>query len=173
MLPVLIPLSQQIVDWQSFLTFLRDTTGLEPAKRLDELKIKVGDHASYLETLICLVHGLGVHPQQILRRGDSAIFKHLMFSFAAYHDEENLLQPILVNSELDAIGKDGAVVITGSLDKWSAAVHEFCTVEHTFNIRLIFNKVLLHFEQAGLEEIWNDYAKQRLEDKTFILRRKR
>ena len=95
-----------------------------------------------------------------------------MFSFAVYCDEEDLLQPILADTELSVVSKDRFGVITGSLDKWSDAILWFCCEQSSFNLRLAFNKIVLLFEHANLQDIWMQYSKHRLPDKTFTLKRK-
>lgn len=172
MLPKVVPLSQQIFDWNGLVTFLKETIGPEPVRKVDEYGYAPGSPVAYIGLLMFALKGNDNSLVQMLRQGDPRIIKHLFFSFAAYHDEVDFAPLILENSDLDVCSREKVCIVSGSLDKWRQAILEFCQSQYDFEIRFLFNCMLLHFEHTGLQEIWNNYGKQRLKDQTLVLKHK-
>ena len=70
--------------------------------------------------------------------------------------------------------KEGRVaIVTGSLKQWKQAIIEILSTSQSFEVRKIFNICLDVFYKLGLREIWHEYRKRSLKDKTYLLERKR
>lgn len=172
MLPVVLPLSSQVIDWFGLIELMKQTIGPEPQRRVDELSVTPGSVIAYFDLLVYAFRNIDLNPNLVLRNGDDHLMRHLFFSFAAYHDEEEFAAAMLENSDLEVCSRDRLCVVTGSLDKWRDAVLVFCSEDQPFNLRVAFNYILLHFERGGLFEVWNSYGKHTLKDQSFVLRRK-
>jgi len=66
---------------------------------------------------------------------------------------------------------DGNIIFfaAGTVDVWKQAVEACCSNLATFELRLLFDKILLLFEREGLGSIWFGQRKVMLQDKTFLL----
>lgn len=72
-----------------------------------------------------------------------------------------------------ALNASTVAVVAGNVGEWKRATRECCSEKATFNLRLLFDKILLYFEHVGLADVWFDVRKRSLPDQTFLLEDKR
>lgn len=66
-----------------------------------------------------------------------------------------------------------AAIVAGNLAEWKRATRECCSEKATFQVRLLFDKALLYFESIGLGDVWFEYRRRGLPDKTFLIEHKK
>lgn len=95
-------------------------------------------------------------------------FLHYTFMCRA---SEGVCQEIRDRTKLDVCQAEGGdlFLVAGTLAEWKRAVAICCSEKALQHTRLLFDKILLHFEREGVGQVWFDYKKKMLPDKTFLL----
>lgn len=101
----------------------------------------------------------------------------LHYTFLCYCDKETAYR-VREWTKLDVASQtslDGEIIFfaTGSLETWRQAIEACCSEKSDFNLRLLFDKILLIFEKEGLSSVWATKRKRTLRDKTFLIEDKR
>jgi len=175
MKPVILPIITPVVDWEQFTRLTQSVLGRSTTRGLDAAGRSPGDLASFVS---CLgeMQTPGCSPTSVLEEPGS-LLRHLFFGFLIVCPNEDL-QYVVLNSGLAAAVVSSAergysiALMTGSLEDWRTATICCCTDRSPQYVRMLFNQVMLHFEQIGLQRIWFGYRKSELVDKTFRLEHK-
>lgn len=94
----------------------------------------------------------------------------LHYVFICYADKDTAIK-VREWTKLDVLSQsaiDGGIIflLGGCLYEWKRAALECCSVEASFNLRLLFDKIVLLFER---EDLWFNLRKKTLPDRTFLL----
>jgi hypothetical protein len=76
-----------------------------------------------------------------------------------------------LSTTIEQIEDQYFIIATGSLDLWLNAAREACELYQDKELRLLFNKVIIYFDNIGLKQIVNNYEKVSTSDGTFTLNR--
>ncbi len=90
-----------------------------------------------------------------------------------YADDETTKQ-IMERTDLkvsmtSSIDGERISIVSGSLKAWFTATLTCCTDRQPYNLRVLFDKVVVFFEKLGLSELWCKNRKRTLPDQTFLL----
>jgi hypothetical protein len=111
-----------------------------------------------------------------IQRAEHELF-FLHYVFLCYTDKDTAIK-IREWTKLDVLSQssiDGEIILVvgGSLVFWRAASLDCCSGQSSFNLRLLFDKIILKFEEIGLGDVWFNYRKRTLPDQTFLIEDKR
>ena len=97
---------------------------------------------------------------------------HLTFAMNVELDIMKFLVDSKITTSLEATNNDSYFMIcTGSLDTWIEAAYDASQERQEYELRYLFNKIIIYFDNIGLKQIMNNYDKKPLKDKTFSLKR--
>lgn len=113
-------------------------------------------------------------PLEALRE-DRHILEHFMVSFLCILDDA-LIQTIATRTRLRMIQratrKEHVVILTGTMSEWLDAIVSGCQENDDYDFRWVMNYIMIHLERVGFKEIFHNWDKHFLQDKTFKLRHK-
>jgi hypothetical protein len=168
--PDIIPIIWPSIDWNNYLQGVLTATGIRPTKDLDSHIGILSDSARFLASLSKFQHPELTKDVLAAIRDSRSILNHLSYTFLVSAEKEVFCQ-IGQRTKLTVTSQDDIAIISGTLAEWKSASLEFLLyTECDFNIRLLFDKIILLFEHAGLGDLWFGYNKESLKDKTFILK---
>jgi len=170
--PVILPILTPDIDWEQFYRLTQSVLGRSTTRGLDAAGRSPGDLASFVS---CLgeMQTPGCSPTSVLEEPGS-LLRHLYFGVLGVCPDD-ALQFVNLNSGLAAAVVATAergyslALITGSLEDWRVATICCCVDRSPQWVRMLFNQVLLHFEQIGLQRVWFGYHKVQLPDSSFRL----
>ena len=168
------PLIAPNIAWVTYLKDVAELAGHSPTRGLDASRLKLSDYARFLASLGELQSGKEQKPLDILRSQSNPL-KHLFFGFLI-SGSTSLIFRIMELTDLDvttARGKDKirVALVTGNLKQWKDAII-ICldkSLIKNFELRWVFNQCLDFLYAAGLRNIFDDYRKSGLEDRTYLL----
>ncbi len=173
MTPQVVPITHSVIDWNNYLKIVQRAIGTSITKSLDKAGMTPGSIPAFLFTLADLKQ----HPPTILR-DSSSLLRHVSVSFLAIIDSDSLIE-FLELGTLSILTRETIkpeitiLILSGNLDQWRSAVIEGCSLESPFQIRSVFDQCLIHFEKAGLGNLWFHYKKRTMSDGTFLLLEKK
>jgi hypothetical protein len=159
-----IPIARTQVDWHILLSAAKQLLGRSLASGLDARKQQVGDAASYLVALAELERE-GVDVTSVLREAGS-LLRNIHYSFLVTGVN---LYWIATTSSLKVTGTERCAIVSGNLEEWRTAIVNGCTDRSSLEVRMFYDKCLLHFERDGLGQVWNNFAKSTMPDDSFKL----
>jgi hypothetical protein len=166
------PLAITQVEWREYIKFVEKVLGFNPAKGLSSTVIKLESPAAYLATL-----DFENRPLEQLRNGVllNNTFDHLQVSFIAEFDSDTITELLQTLPRLDYIIKKGRktflVIISAKMSVWYQAVINGLQEHRSYEIRKIFQIILIWFDNLGFKDIWSTHQRRILDDGTFILQR--
>lgn len=137
---------------------------LNPVPSLDTYYIKPDTLLGYLASLI--KEG---DPRQGVRDLEY-ILKHISISFVIRARDLNDIRYFTELALLEL--REETFLLTGTLGQWKKAAIDLCNRAACTKTRYALNCCVLYIEKAGLQDVFGNYGKQTLPDKTFILQRK-
>lgn len=165
-IPIVIPQ----LNWDYFLLKCRNMLGKNVSDSIDSGLVKkdvLGFLVSLAEAKDCKA------PVITITNNPGHILQHTSYSFLAEVTHEVMLQIAEINQIYYLIIPTGKHVqlclMSGTLEQWYGAVLNSCSDLVSQEIRLLFDKILIFFEQMGLGAIWLRHKKVTLPDKTFKL----
>lgn len=168
------PLIAPNIAW---VTYIKDTvslTGHSPARGLDSSNLKLSDYARFLVSIGEFQSGKIQKPLDILR-GESSPLKHLFFGFLI-SGSTSLIFRIMELTDLEVttargLNKTRIAIVTGTLSQWKDAIVSCLNQKliRNFELRWTFNQCLDFLYAAGLRNVFDDYRRKGLEDRTFVL----
>lgn len=172
MLADILPLAYTQVDWKILIQSSQKALGLSPTRGLDSAGIKIDDHQAYLATL-----GFDNKPLEQLRSGGwDGSFKHVHFSFVTVASLETIASLSGIISVLyriiDFKTDDSYAIYTGDMEQWRNLIIKYAIVDATIELRGTACRIMNYLENLGFKDLWSEYTKQSLNDKTFILKRR-
>lgn len=119
------------------------------------------------------VLGLNNDPLTDLRLSAKSTLGHVSVGFAFRVDFEimRFIASTSIHNTIQTIEDQYFIISTGSLDQWLNACFEASQVHQDFELRLLFNKIIIYFDNIRLKQIVNNFEKVPLKDKTFVLKR--
>jgi hypothetical protein len=171
MLPQLILLSTPKVNLTAWVKACDQALGISVLRGVDSHTRKFSEDARFIAAL-----SEDGDPLKALREAVHEL-NHLHYSFMVLGELE-LIAEISGKSNLKvssypAIDGSRLAIISGSLFDFYTATLEFCADKATFNLRHLFDQILLHFDKLGLSEVWYEKRRKSLPDKTFLPEDKR
>lgn len=171
MTPDCILIQQPAVDFTRFLTISLDALGQNLASASDSSPKQQSDAERFLSCLAAMQDErapAGIRP---------ALMGHVSFSALVVMDDRDALgilqasggMPIVVAETV----KRGIVlaVMTGTLAQWQVAVKTGTDPDQDANVRACYGKLLVLFEQAGLN-VWQGYHRKATGGGLICLERK-
>jgi hypothetical protein len=164
-------LGKNKIDIETFLAAAKKILDRNISQSLDKTRKDIDNTAGYL-TLLAGMRDQNVQQSKILE-DPGYLLEHVFYSFLVVCDQETL-NDIREQTKLSVSCSPGnrnlfLVILSGSLDLWRSAIINSCSDIASFNLRYLFDKILLLFEYEGLSKIWSKYSKKNLSDKTFKL----
>ncbi len=143
--------------------------GIKITQSLDRKELPIETLASFIASLDCL-RNENSDPVSAVRQG-GGLLEHLHFGFAVASIGSNTISEILEITGLKAVSKrqNDFTIISGSLAIWYTSILHCCARERSFECRILMNKILILFEQNGLNEVWGLFGKETLRDNSYIL----
>lgn len=171
-----VPISKPSVDLPSLFQVASTALGYSIAKSIDQNATLLSDDAKFISALASLSYYEKLSPLEHLHKADHELY-FLYYTFAVYCDKDTARvvrewTKLDINSNF-ALDGDVLFVAGGSLATWKNAIENCCSERASFNLRLLFDKILLLFEKMGLDYVWFDFRKKSLPDKTFYLEDRR
>ena len=166
------PLAITQVEWRTYIKFVEDVLGYNPAPAVGSTVIKLETPAAYLATL-----DLENQPLQQLRTGAflNNTFEHMSVSFIAELDNDALLELLQTLPTLDYIVKKARktylVIISAKMSIWYTAVLNALQLHRPIEVRQIFQIILIWFDNMGFKDVWEEHDSKLQQDGTFILQR--
>ena len=166
------PLAITQVEWRTYIKFVEEVLGSNPAEGLGSTIIKLNTPAAYLATL-----DFENQPLKQLRQGVflNNSFDHLHVSFIAELESDDLQLLLTILPILDYIVKKAKktylVVISAKMSIWYRAVIKALNENQELEIRKIFQIILIWFDNMGFKDVWSEFDRRILPDNTFILQR--
>lgn len=161
-------LIQPSVDWNLFLNTTKQGLGRSVTKELDSRRQDVKSPLGFVH---CLGEMLGdTEPQ-----GRLSILRQMSFSFLVITDEETLTELLRTTSGLSVVSATTVKknvelsVITSSLDAWLIAIAACTTGNESYELRYLFDAIMLIFESMGFHRLFLRWVKQSMPDQTFKL----
>ena len=167
------PLAYTAVNWQVLHEMCQSTLGFSPTRGLDATGFDAETCSAYLACL-----DFENQPLANLREGhyNNNTFTHVSFSFITAIPT-SLIVEIRLLTNLKTFAKQRKdlwlTIITGDMSEWRESIIKGCSQMRDFELRILFNQCLIFFNNAGFKEIWHDYDRIELQDKSFWLRRSR
>lgn len=165
------------VELETFLGLAKQAVGYDTARPADASTQKLTDHTKFLSALSCF-HNIDEtqRPVKEILRDSASLCAHLSFTFAFGGSREVIFKSMersgLKHTVADGLTGMQLAIVSGNLQEWKTSTLECCTQDGDFELRLLYDKVLLIFEKLGFKELWHDVRKQAHKDKTFYLERK-
>ena len=174
--PDVIPIVLPSISLTPFLKIATDATGHCPNRGIDSSPREFSDAAKFIAVLAEFQDRRANQPLAALRSAGS-LLNHLHYAFGVYADSETIFQ-IKERTDLsitatETVDGERIALVSGTLKQWRDATIECCDERQPFNLRVLFDKVVLIFEKFGLGELWDTLRKRQLPDHTFLLEDKR
>jgi hypothetical protein len=166
------PLAITQVEWHTYIKFVEEVLGFNPARALGSTVIKLETPAAYLATL-----DFENRPLDQLRDGVflNNTFDHMQVSFIAELDHDALLELLQTLPTLDYIVKKAKktylVIISAKMSIWYTAIINALQLHRPIEIRQIFQIILIWFDNLGFKDVWETHSRVIQDDGTFILQR--
>lgn len=142
-----------------------------PTRGLDSSGYNFSDFAAYLAALKEFQSQKQENPIQTIRH-PGRLANHLFFSILVQVDRDVIieLRELFDFDIITAESKDSTfIILSGTLARWKTAVADALHGDRSYDLRIIFDTIFHLFHKLGLGEIWSDYSKRNLGDKTFLL----
>lgn len=145
--------------------------GHSPIRGIDSSGYNLSEFSRYLAALKEFQSQKQENPIKTIRH-PGRLANHLFFSFLVHVDRDAVLD-ILQLFDFDIIwsnaNKGTVLIMSGTLSRWKTAVTDALHGDRSYDIRVVFDTIYLLFRKMGLSEIWADYSRRSLGDKTFLL----
>lgn len=162
----IVPLSISMPEWKTFVSFCENHLGFSPTRGLDNIRMQLNDPISFLASL-----DLKNDPLNALREGGQHL-DHYFLSFFMFVEHEHFLA-LVNNSSLRIMAheakRDYVLIVTGSIADWKASVIQGCSRRADKEYRILMNKVYDFFVIGRFKEVFSNFKRTQLNDKTFIL----
>ena len=155
------------IDWAKYLSFCKEVYGNVPTRKLDSSKLKFNEQLTFPFTLNEL-RGFNKEPVETIRGGGlymdtvSILFMADKIDFDWYGAVRKFDLP------------NQSALLVGTLREWKDTVQTNLSFSDDYNRkrRQFFNQLLGVFEAYDFRLIWDNYSRERLPDKTVILKEK-
>lgn len=119
------------------------------------------------------VLGLSNDPMTDLRSASMRTLRHVSVGFAMLVDFKimKFMSDSTIHTTIEQQGNEYFIVATGTLKDWLVAAEEACKEDQYLDLRIMFNKIIVYFDNINLKQAVNAYTKVKLQDNTFSLKR--
>lgn len=159
------------MDFATFLGISRDALGYSPADASDASARQQSDAERFLSCLAAMQDEKA--PAGLL----PSLMSHVSFSALIVADERDALDIFQASGGMPFVVTDTVrrgiliAVMTGTLAQWRDAVKTGSDPSQEPNTRACYSKLLLLFEQAGLN-VWQDHVRKATPDRLLYLEHK-
>ena len=159
---------QPSFDWPSFLRTTKESLGRSVTKELDSRRQDV-------QTPLGFVGCLGSMAEIPEPQGDLSLLRHLTYGFQVITDTDTLSELLRRTTGLSVVTAPTTrknvelSVITATLDTWLVAIASCTTGNESFELRYLFDSVMLTFETIGFHRMFLKWKKESVPDGTFRL----
>lgn len=171
MIPECVLIQQPNVDFGAFLGISRDALGYSPAAASDASAKQQSDAERFLSCLAAM-------QDEKARAGLlPSLLSHVSFSALIIADERDALGIFQASGGMPFVVTETVrrglllAVMTGTLAQWRDAVKTGSHPSQEQNIRACYSKLLLLFEQSGLN-VWQDFVRKTTPDRLLYLEHK-
>ena len=179
MIPEIITVSHTVVDWPMLKKNVSAALGQSPFRASDQCPVPLSEAAELLICVAIMKHSFTGDALSILRSMPLDCMEYLHYTFLIACDEKAyvaLLNLSNITFTTQRVNDNVYCILgTGPLSAWF--LYTTLTLSSKFlentNYRVLFDKLLILLEQEGLGELFNDYKKISLQDKTFKLEHKK
>ena len=166
---MLFPISVTQPDWDYLKKAIADGLNINIDSGIINNRMKK-DLGAFLCTL-----GLTNNPMTDMRRGACRTLKHVSVGFAMTVGVDNM--KFMADSDIHTTierlpDADYFIIATGTLNEWLVCAEEACRDYQDIDLRIMFNKIIIYFDNIGLKQVVNNFKKVSLEDSSFTLKRK-
>lgn len=171
MTPDCILIQQPAVDFANFLSISRDALGYNPADASDCSAKQQSDAERFLSCLAAMQ--VEKAPAGLL----PSLMSHVSFSALIVADERDALDIFQASGGMPFVVAETVrrgvliAVMTGTLAQWRDAVKTGSHPSKEQNTRACYSKLLLLFEQSGLN-VWQDFVRKTTPDRLLYLEHK-
>lgn len=158
-------------NWPVFTGSCKDVLGRSVTKELDKLGMNAESVAGYVACLGELSNP-GKKPYEHF--SDPSLLRHLFFTFLIATDRETLndflkraTSVLSVTTAPTSSNELILSVVTGNMQDWFFASLACCSGNETFELRRLFDSIVLFFENMGLGRVFERCSKTRMPDNTF------
>lgn len=176
MIPQVQAIGGTEIAWEGFLKACVDTLGYSPIRGVDAIKRELSEPAKFVAALSAFHDKLNANDPIKSIRSAGSLLKHLSYTFMVLADDQLILD-IRERTELTLTSASTMVgcrliLISGNLKQFLDATVECCSPDVSIDIRYLFDFIVLHFDRIGLGELWYEYRRKSVKDKTFLLEHK-
>lgn len=163
------PIAYTKPDWQCFIRCVQESLGTSPTRGLDDCRMDPQMPASYLATLdFENSPNLAIELTTMTGTGDHFFFTFLLTAplvvILPLYTDVKILRHLTRDED------EQLYILTASINQWKQIVVKYCHQDQPQKLRLIMNRIMNHLETAGFRELWANYDKTTLTDKTFVLK---
>lgn len=177
MTPEVKLISKPSIDLPQFLHVANQAIGYDPARAIDSTSRSLSDYEKFISAISCFHDDANIkRPVSEVVADSASICSHLNFSMLFAADRETIFKSMersgLAHTVADNLTGAQLAIVSGTLQQWKTATLECCTQDASYNLRLLYDKVLVIFESNGLKLVWNNIRKKSMKDQTFYLEAK-
>ena len=162
-------------DWNRFVPGTVNAIGRSPTRQLDIMSQTAGTPASYVAAL-GEFQTRGANIEHTMR--DPYFLRHVSCSFLIGLERDTLLQVVTQGFDFAIIMTTPGrmkenFIMTASLDIWQSAVLRACREDGPTELREFYNQIWIFLHKIGFRDVFSQYRRKDLHDKTFWLEPKR
>ncbi len=155
---VVTPIVTPKIDWEVFNKVCYTGLGRSVTASLDRSKMLVGSTPSYIAAL-------GEFQQQSseafsILRNAGPILRHLFVSFLVKGDHDVIFEVALEGSISILESENDIVMASATMDRWHAAVINYCSPRASKYLRAFGSNVLREFDRMGLTPLWENFSRK-------------
>ncbi len=119
------------------------------------------------------VLGLNNDPMTDMRSASLRTLRHISVGFAMLVDFNimKFMSDSTIHTTVEKRGDEYFIIASGTLYDWLVAAEEACKATQELELRTLFNKIIIYFDNIKLKQVVNIFEKKTLRDSTFTLKR--
>ena len=169
--PEIIPIIEPNIHWHELLDNFSELAGKKLTAADDLSPIDLEEPAQALVALYS-IRAMPSDPLNVLRSCLPFVGQYLSYAFLVVASKETL-QILQAYTQLDILHTEAKEfnvgVISAHLQSWHTAITHCTSQVNDRETRLIFNKIMLWFEEKGLGNIFDRWVKIDMGDDSFKL----
>ena len=159
----ILPLSQNQVNWVSYLKSASDYLERSLTSSLDSRGDSVGDIRSFLCTLGELIRP-NSPPEYVIKNAGS-LLRHIHYSFMVI---DGPVFDLLERTGLNITVADQVAIVSGNLGQWRSALIDGMSIGCKKPLRLFCDWCYLYFKKEGFSDLWSNKINKH-KDGTFYI----
>lgn len=167
---MVIPIFRTSVDWQTLTSLASQELRRPVAGSVDRAKLSPKSPVALISVLESIARGVNSSIEDRVRFAIPSTLDHLHFGFLITERENVLNQIMALTSRSLSLTLNGHLaIISGTLKEWRSVVVLGLSHNVSEEVRIIFGEIFFYFEGVGLRDLWSEYSKKSVEDRSFIL----